>query len=225
MNAFEQTVKNDTKAQAAKAKQVHAQQDEWPVTLAPKVYTKTPIPVPSTNPPQVIPGSSALPPEPKLTDAPANDRDVPSQVGTFDGADYRPDIGEYNLVLVKDKDVPETSEYNARGKLRFFPKGTLMGTNETFYMVTHRFADRAGINSNVRGSFVIKADSRGRPSHPLMAESGGAGGVGSMREKEKNEAKTLMDTFYNGPCMITIFFLLVLLFLQMLYYQNKLHGI
>lgn len=160
--------------------------ENWPKTLAPKVYTQTPIPLEVTNPPQVIPGSSNLPPEPKQHQTQGN-RDASPVAGTNDNADYRPDLGEYNLIIVKDKDIPDTAGYNPRSLLKYFPKGKLMGTHETFYLVTHRFADRAGINSELRGNLTVKADSRGRPSNPFTASRGGAGGFGDARTMEKAE--------------------------------------
>lgn len=194
----------------------------WPATSEPKLYTETPIPAPLTNPPVVIPGSSTLPPNPKLTDPPAKNNDEKAMVGTDGSADYRPDLGEYNLVIVKDKDIPDNSGYNPRAMLRFFPKGHLMGSNETFYVVTHRFADRAGINESFRGDLVLKADSRGRPSHPLMAEDGGAGGIGPLRENVSGSDESIVskEMLYG-----IVVLLVVLLLLQTIYCKNIKEGI
>lgn len=184
---------------------------QWPKTLAPKVYTQTPIPLESTNPPQVIPVSSEQPPEPKGAKQNGN-RDAFPVAGTNDNADYRTDLGEYNLVIVKDKDIPDTAGYNPRSLLQYFPKGKLMGSHETFYIVTHRFADRAGINSELRGNLTVKTDSRGRPSNPFTAPQGGAGGAGDYRTTEKAEgspATGLVSLFAIG---IFVLLLVVLLF-------------
>ena len=73
------------------------------------------------------------------------------------------------MVIVREKDIPNTAGYNPQSKLKFYPKGKLPGSNETFYMVTHAFADKSGINQINRGYLDIKADPLGHPTYPLMA--------------------------------------------------------
>lgn len=169
-----------------------------------------------------VPEAVQMSPDPKLTNPPPS-KDTNAEVSTNNNGDYRPDLGEYNLVLVKDKDVPDESQYDPRGKLKYFPKGHLMGTNETFYIVTHRFADRAGINAVNRGYITVKADSRGHPLHPFIVGRGGAGGIGSMRESMSSDEEE--NTMTSMNMKILIGFLVFVIVLQYLYYQNKMNGI
>ena len=168
--------------------------ETWPTTKAPKVFTETPIPMQNTNPPIVVPVGKKQPPPPRNTVNPPADRDVTAEAGASDDMDFRPDLSEYQLIVVKDKDVPNNTGYNPRAKLKFFPKGHMPGTNETFYLVTHRFADRAGIMAAKRGQLTVKSDSRGFPQAPLRAEMGGAGGTGTFRtSKDKENADGTTD--------------------------------
>lgn len=158
--------------------------ETWPKTKAPQEFTQTPIPIPYTNPPIVVPdiGKPLPPPKPSETNAPAQ-RDTLAEAGAGDGMDFRTDMSEYQLIVVKDKHIPDVTGYNPRAKLKFFPKGNMPGSNETFYLVTHRFADRAGIMAEHRGQITIKSDSQGRPQAPLRAEAGAAGGAGVFRKE------------------------------------------
>lgn len=151
-----------------------AKQYQWPTTKAPELVTKQPLPPRYTNPPIVVPVNQGPPPDtPYQPDMPGqmpdDQTDCTPEIGSNDSADFRPDLSEYHLVLVRDKDVPNTAGYDPRSKLKNFPRGTLPGSNETFYMVTHRFADRAGVNGNMRGNIVIHASSTGQPRAPLNA--------------------------------------------------------
>lgn len=197
--------------------------ETWPVTKAPKQYTQTPIPSPNTNPPLVLPISQPQPPAPKSERNPPANRDVTAEVGTSPDADFNPDSGEYRLIMVKDKDVPDSTGYNPRAKLKFFPKGYMPGSNEEFYLVTHRFADRAGIAANKRGLVVIKSDSLGVAQSPLRVTKGGAGGLGYYRTSETEEKATGTAAPSNTNIMVAMV-ALVFLIIAVLVYKSAKRG-
>ncbi len=203
----------------AKARAMNARQNHWPATMEPKLITETPIPMAYTNPPVVVPKGDNPPPGPKPKKSPkADENDVRAEAGARDDADYRPDLGEYQLVIVRDKDVPNTTGYNPRQKLHFFPKGNLPGSRETFYLVTHRFADRAGINAEKRGQLTVRADSRGRPLHPLMAESGKSGR--EMAEGETSSEGEEKGMFSSNTIMI-IAIAVIIIFVYLAFLKNN----
>ena len=143
--------------------------DNWPTTLSPQLFTQYPISMPYTNPPLTIPLVQAPPKGPPIMVPPPGDADVRAASGTGNNDDFRTDLSQYRLVVVKEKDVPDVAGYNPHAKLKYYPKGVLPGSNETFYLVTHKFADKAGINEIHRGYINIKADALGQPTYPLMA--------------------------------------------------------
>lgn len=178
---MEQELRTQMQASDQHAAQINANQSEWPTTAAPKQYTQTPMPVKYTNPPVVLPGDMGPAPPTKAPEpsSPMHEADATPNAGTGSESDFRTDLSEYHLVVVKDKDVPNTAGYNPREKLKWFPRGRLPGSGETFYVVTHRFADRANINSEFRGDVVVHSDSTGHPRAPLavgaeMSASGGS---------------------------------------------------
>lgn len=208
MNAeLDQQVKS---ADAASGR-MNANQMQWPTTAAPAVYTNTPMPLPYTNPPVVLPGdmAPAEPPPPVANPGVDEMNDVMPQAGTGTQADFRTDLSEYHLVLVRDKDVPNSAGYDPRNKLRFFPKGRLPGSSETFYVVTHRFADRAGINAEFRGDVVVAANSAGAPRPPF--------GTSSHAEKSEGQQQPSVTQFLLSPIGVMV----VLLTMVLLFYLVK----
>lgn len=200
--------------------------ETWPKTEAPKIYTQTPIPIQNTNPPIVIPDvGKPLPPPTKSSTMPPDQKDTKAEAGAADDMDYRPDLSEYQLLVVKDKDIPDITGYNPRAKLKFFPKGNLPGSNETFYLVTHRFADRAGVMAENRGQLTIKSDSTGRPQHPLRAETGAAGGGGNYRTQEKAEGTDKAAANPISTANIIILIIVGLMLAVLLAHRNKEEGI
>lgn len=213
------------KKAAKVADKENRRQQTWPATDAPKLYTQTPIPMNVTNPPLVLPAGKVQPPGPLAPLAPPNHEDVVSQAGDQEDSDFRPDLSQYQLVLVRDKDVPDTSGYNPRAKLKFFPKGNLPHSSETFYLVTHRFADRAGISSEARGQLVIKSDSRGRPRHPLMAEAG-ARPASAATEHATGSPLSFLEVEGVHPYIVYgSVFLVVALFIAFLVDRSKHDGV
>lgn len=178
-----------------RAAQMNARQNQWPTTAAPQTFTQTPMPMPYTNPPIVVPGTGGPPaPTPApMPDNPAADADAIAQAGTSGDSDFRTDLSEYHLVLVRDKDVPNTAGFDPRNKLKWFPRGRLPGSSETFYMVTHRFADKANINAEYRGDVVIQANSRGEPRCPLAVENA------PMAKRDESATGTAMASPMNLP--------------------------
>lgn len=196
--------------------------ETWPETKEPKVFTQTPMPSPYTNPPLVIPdvGKPLPPPKKSMTMEPLQ-RDSMAEAGAADGMDFRPDLSEYDLVIVKDKDVPNNTGYNPRARLKFFPKGRLPGSNETFYMVTHKFADSAGVPSEKRGMIKIKSDSKGRPEHPLRSEMGGAGGTGDYRSENEEGGTMMAGNMSNMVYIMLILVAVLLIFLAVMKQHYK----
>lgn len=206
-----------------RAAQVNAQQDKWPTTAAPAVYTKTPEPAPYTNPPVVVPGTGGPPPKPPkpVESDPVENADAVAITGTSGDSDFRTDLSEYHLVVVRDKDVPNTAGYDPRGKLKWFPRGHLPGGGETFYLVTHRFADRANINAEFRGDVVISANTRGIPRPPLAAEK--------HKDEPRDESATgTPAAFTNFPMStwiaVVIIAILVVYIIMMKNKRETAHG-
>ena len=216
---MENQFKND--AQNARI-QANAQvQSNWPTTKAPKQYTQYPISSPNTNPPLVIPMVDNPPKAPPIMVPSAEDDDVRAVSGTGNNADFRTDLSQYNLVVVKAKDVPNTPGYNPQSKLKYYPSGKLPGSNETFYLVTHAFADKSNINEIHRGYINIKSDAMGRPYYPLMAY---INNLGLPLHEHKNDTRK-KENLASGSTLsyvnMGLLTLLIIVVLMVLYNLRK----
>jgi hypothetical protein len=176
---------------------------------------------PYTNPPLTIPLVEKPPQGPPIMVPPPGDADAKAAAGTGNNADFRTDLSQYNLVVVKDKDVPNTAGYNPRAKLMFYPKGKLPGSNETFYLVTHAFADKAGISEVHRGYVNIKSDALGRPTYPLMAYLNDLGLPRNKAEKQDATGGAASSSALTYANTVILSVLLVILLMILYNLQKK----
>jgi hypothetical protein len=89
-------------------------------------------------------------------------------VGSSRNSDFRPDMGHYNLVVVREKDIA-TRPKDVQDALKHSPSGKLPLNRESFYLTTHRLAEKAGVPAHARGSIIVKADALGKPLQPLAS--------------------------------------------------------
>jgi hypothetical protein len=138
-------------------------------------------------------------------------------VGSARESDFRPDLGKYNLVVVRDKDIATRPEHVREG-LKHSPSGKLPLSRETFYLTTHRLAEKAGVPPHAKGSVMIKADALGRPVQPL-ASFAMANGHHEKAEGEAEDKQTnmLMKTLAGSTTLLVI----VVVILAVMLYKAK----